>query len=74
MVIARSLAQALRVAGHEADIVVTPQKRFGRQASAYIATWLTDVGQSAGHPIDQVISRLRLWLSTSRAAGIPTKA
>ena len=56
MVIARSLAQALRDAGHEADIVVTPQNRFGRQASAYIATWLTDVGQSAGHPIDQVIS------------------
>jgi glycosyltransferase involved in cell wall biosynthesis len=56
MVIARSLAQALRDAGHEADIVVTPQNRFGRQASAYLATWLTDVGQSAGHPIDQVIS------------------
>jgi glycosyltransferase involved in cell wall biosynthesis len=56
MVIARALAQALRDAGHEADIVVTPQNRFGRQASAYIATWLTDVGQSAGHPIDQVIS------------------
>lgn len=56
MVIARSLAQALREAGHEADIVVTPQNRFGRQASAYFATWLTDVGQSAGHRIDQVIS------------------
>jgi glycosyltransferase involved in cell wall biosynthesis len=56
MVIARSLAQALRAAGHEADIVVTPQNRFGRQASAYVATWLTDVGQSAGHRIDQVIS------------------
>jgi len=56
MVIARSLAQALRDAGHEADIVVTPQNRFGRQASAYVATWLTDVGQSAGHRIDQVIS------------------
>ncbi len=56
MVIARSLAQALREAGHEADIVVTPQNRFGRQASAYVATWLTDVGQSAGHRIDQVIS------------------
>jgi glycosyltransferase involved in cell wall biosynthesis len=56
MVIARSLAQALREAGHDADIVVTPQNRFGRQASAYVATWLTDVGQSAGHRIDQVIS------------------
>ncbi len=56
MVIARSLAEALREAGHDADIVVTPQNRFGRQASAYFATWLTDVGSSAGHPIDQVIS------------------
>jgi glycosyltransferase involved in cell wall biosynthesis len=56
MVIARSLAQALRDAGHSADIVVTPQNRFGRQASSYVATWLTDVGSSEGHPIDQVIS------------------
>ena len=56
MVIARSLVQALREAGHSADIVVTPQNRFGRQASAYIATWLTDVGSADGHPIDQVIS------------------
>jgi glycosyltransferase involved in cell wall biosynthesis len=56
MVIARSLVQALRDAGHAADIIVTPQNRFGRQASAYLATWLTDVGSSDGRPIDQVIS------------------
>lgn len=56
MVIARSLVQALRDAGHTADIVVTPQNRFGRQASAYIATWFTDVGSSDGKPIDRVIS------------------
>ena len=56
MVIARSLVQALRDAGHSADIIVTPQNRFGRQASAYVATWLTDVGSSDGQPIDQVIS------------------
>jgi glycosyltransferase involved in cell wall biosynthesis len=56
MVIARALAQALREAGHQADITVTPQNRFGRQASAYLATWLTDVGSSNGQPIDQVIS------------------
>ena len=56
MVIARSLARALRDAGHHADIIVTPQNRFGRQASSYIATWLTDVGSSDGQPIDQVIS------------------
>ena len=56
MVIARALVQALREAGHHADIIVTPQNRFGRQASAYLATWLTDVGTSDGEPIDQVIS------------------
>ena len=56
LVIARALAQALRDAGHHADIVVTPQNRFGRQASAYVATWLTDVGSTDGKPIDQVIS------------------
>src|SRR5215210_235066 len=56
MVIARSLVQALREAGHSSDIIVTPQNRFGRQASAYLATWLTDVGSADGHPVDQVIS------------------
>ncbi len=56
MVIARSLVEALREAGHRAEIVVTPQNRFGRQAAAYLATWLTDVGSSGGEPIDRVIS------------------
>ena len=56
MVIARSLVTALRAAGHEADIIVTPQNRFGRQASAYVATWLTDVERSGGERVDQVIS------------------
>jgi glycosyltransferase involved in cell wall biosynthesis len=56
MVIARALVQALRESGHDADIVITPQNRFGRQASAYLATWLTDVGSTEGRPIDQVIS------------------
>lgn len=56
MVIARALVQALRDAGHDAHTVVTPQNRFGHQASAYVATWLTDVTFSDGHPIDQVIS------------------
>ena len=51
-----SSLRALRDAGHDADIVVTPQNRFGRQASAYIATWLTDVRSTDGRPIDQVIS------------------
>jgi len=56
LVIARALTEALRDAGHHADIIVTPQNRFGRQASAYLATWLTDVGLSDRGPIDQVIS------------------
>jgi glycosyltransferase involved in cell wall biosynthesis len=56
MVIARCLVQALRAAGHDAEVIVTPQNRFGRQASAYLATWLTDVGAAGGRPIDQVIS------------------
>src|SRR3954454_18746973 len=56
MVIARSLVQAPRDASHSADIIVTPQNRFGRQASAYVATWLTDVGSADGHPIDPGIS------------------
>jgi glycosyltransferase involved in cell wall biosynthesis len=56
LVIARSLVQALLDAGHDADIVITPQNRFGRQGAAYLATWLTDVGMSEGRPVDQVIS------------------
>jgi glycosyltransferase involved in cell wall biosynthesis len=56
MVIARSLRKALQDEGHEAEILVTPQNRFGRQASAYFATWLTDVGMSNGQPIDHVVS------------------
>jgi len=56
MVIARELTRALREAGHDAQIIVTPQNRFGHQASAYLATWLTDVTSSEGRPIDQVIS------------------
>jgi glycosyltransferase involved in cell wall biosynthesis len=56
MVIARALVQALRESGHHADVIITPQNRFGRQASAYVATWMTDVGSTEGQPIDQVIS------------------
>jgi glycosyltransferase involved in cell wall biosynthesis len=56
MVIARELTGALRDAGHEADIVVTPDYGFGRQARAYLETWRTDVARAAGHPVDQVIT------------------
>src|SRR4029079_4886570 len=48
---------ALRNAGYTADLLITPQNRFGRTLSAYVATWLTDVGMTAdGLPIDRVIS------------------
>ncbi|MBK5298241.1 MAG: glycosyltransferase family 4 protein [Vicinamibacteria bacterium] len=57
LVIARSLVAALRDGGHQADLVVTPQNRFGRQGSAFLATWLTDVGRTHDdQPVDQVIS------------------
>ncbi len=57
MVIAEETCAALRRAGHAAEVLVTPQNRFGRQLSAYTATWLTDVGMTAdGHPVDHVIS------------------
>jgi glycosyltransferase involved in cell wall biosynthesis len=57
LTIAEETAAALRRAGHDAEVLVTPQNRFGRQAAAYAATWLTDVGLTAdGRPVDQVIS------------------
>ncbi|MGE0454223.1 MAG: glycosyltransferase family 4 protein [Vicinamibacteria bacterium] len=57
LVIAEETCAAVRRAGHEAEVLITPQNRFGRQLSAYAATWLTDVGLTAdGRPVDQVIS------------------
>jgi glycosyltransferase involved in cell wall biosynthesis len=57
LVIARSVVDALREAGHDAGLIVTPQNRFGRQASAYLANWLTDVGVAHdGSRIDHVVS------------------
>jgi glycosyltransferase involved in cell wall biosynthesis len=57
LVIARALVTALEAAGHRADLVLTPQNRFGRQATAYLANWFTDVGVTGdGAPTDQVIS------------------
>ena len=57
LTIAEETAAALRRAGHLADVIVTPQNRFGHQLSAYWATWLTDVRETAdGKPVDQVIS------------------
>jgi glycosyltransferase involved in cell wall biosynthesis len=57
LAIAEATAAALREAGYLSDVMVTPQNRFGRQLSAYWATRLTDVGETAdGQPVDQVIS------------------
>jgi len=56
-VIADGLVQALRDAGHQAEVVLTAQNRFGRQGAAYLSTWLTDVGMAQdGGRIDQVIT------------------
>jgi glycosyltransferase involved in cell wall biosynthesis len=54
--IARGLVAALRDEGHESELILTPQNRFGRQGGAYLANWLTDVGESEGRPIDRVVS------------------
>ncbi len=55
--IADGLARALRDAGHRADVVLTPQNRFGRQGAAYLAAWLMDVGMAQdGGRVDQVIT------------------
>ena len=56
IVIARELTRALQEAGHQAHVILTPQNPFGQQASAYAATWLTNVRSTEGQPIDQVIS------------------
>jgi glycosyltransferase involved in cell wall biosynthesis len=57
LVMARELVRALRESGHTADLIVTPQNRFGRQGSAYLAAWCTDVGLAhEDEAIDKVIS------------------
>ena len=54
---ARELVRALEECGHEATLLVTPQNRFGRQGSAYLAAWCTEVGVAhEGRKVDQVIS------------------
>ncbi len=57
LTMARAVVRTLREMGHEADLMCTPQNRFGRQLSAYWATRLTDVGMDGlGRPIDRVVS------------------
>ena len=54
---ARVLALAFKDAGHDAGVVTTPSNRLGRQATAYLANWCTDVGETgSGVRIDQVIT------------------
>jgi glycosyltransferase involved in cell wall biosynthesis len=56
-VLARATVSALREAGHEAGLLITPQNRFGRQCSSYLATWLTDVGETWDQQrVDHVVS------------------
>jgi len=56
-VLARELAAALVRFGHRAEVMTTPQNRFGREWGAYLATWLMDVEHTGyGEPIDRVIS------------------
>lgn len=56
LVIARSLVQAAREAGHDAHLVVTADFGFGHQTKSYAANYLHDVSQIHGRRIDQVIS------------------
>ncbi len=57
LVMARELVRALNEEGHHAGLIVTPQNRFGRQGSAYLAAWLTDVQMAhEERKVDQVIS------------------
>ncbi|MCX7974879.1 MAG: glycosyltransferase family 4 protein [Candidatus Aminicenantes bacterium] len=57
LIIARSTVKALQQAGHEAEMILTPQNRFDRIFQAYLANWLTDVSEDGlGRKIDQVIS------------------
>ena len=57
MVIAEETVDALKRAGHEAEIFQTPTNRFGRQFDAYEAARLTDVSEGAdGRPIDQIVT------------------
>jgi len=57
LIIAQSTVKALKKCGYEADLVLTPQNRFGRQLRAYLATRFTDVEEDGlGCKIHQVIS------------------
>ncbi|MFB0566885.1 MAG: glycosyltransferase family 4 protein [Candidatus Aminicenantaceae bacterium] len=57
LIIARSAVEALKKFGIEAELILTPQNRFGRQFRAYLANRFTDVEEDGlGRKINQVIS------------------
>lgn len=57
LTIARSTVQALNEHGYEADLILTPQNRFGRQLRAYCANRFYDVEEDGlGRQIHQVIT------------------
>lgn len=57
LTIAHSTLQALKKYGYDADLILTPQNRFGRQFRAYLATRFIDVEEDGlGRRIHQVIS------------------
>ena len=57
LTIARSTVQALNEYGYEADLVLTPQNRFGRQLRAYLANRFYDIEEDGlGRAIHQVIT------------------
>ncbi|MGD9345259.1 MAG: glycosyltransferase family 4 protein [Candidatus Aminicenantes bacterium] len=57
LTIARSTVNALNEYGYEADLILTPQNRFGRQLRAYLANRFTDVEEDGlGRAIHQIIT------------------
>ena len=55
--LARTLIRQLEQRGHVAQLLTIPQNRFGRQLSAYLAAFLTDVHfEGCAESVDQVIS------------------
>jgi glycosyltransferase involved in cell wall biosynthesis len=57
LTIARSTVQALNEYGYAADLILTPQNRFGRQLRAYLANRFYDIEEDGlGRSIHQVIT------------------
>jgi glycosyltransferase involved in cell wall biosynthesis len=56
LVIARALVDAVRQAGHDVHLLVTPDFGFGRLTATYRATLAIDVSNVEGRRVDQVIS------------------